>query len=155
MGEYQLLYTAIGAIVFVTVIIGGRMFLVSNFTSADIESQITTRELNAVSLSYMVLDCLEQEGDAVQVKTLNDNKGKNICDLCDICGIIAEARVTDLEADAETEWKFEYSLVSTLPRNLWDKVKFWNAESDHKTHSIYLNIDYEDYSHMGRLDVDV
>ncbi len=154
MGEYQLIYTAIAAIVFVTAIIGGRFFIVSNFVQADIESQTTTRELNAMSLSYNILDCLKQDGDSVQAGFLDGNTGKNICELCGICSLISEAMVTDLEA-SEREWEFKYSAVSKLPQTLSDKLLVWRDDRNKKSYSVYLDIDYGEESHMGMLDVNV
>jgi hypothetical protein len=156
MGVFQLTYTVVGAMVFVAAIIGGRFFIVSNFATADIEAQITTRELNAMTLSYDILDCLKQGGDSVDKSFLDQNRGKNLCDLCGICNIIAEAKVTDLEATPETEWKFDYSVTRTLTKDIKDKLAIWKgAERHHKTHSLYLDIDHGDDSHMGRLDVNV
>lgn len=155
MGEYQLIYTAIGAIVFVAAIIGGRFFIVSNFASAEIQAQTTTRELNAMSISYNLLDCLKQDGDSVQIEFLEQNAGKNICDLCGICEIIGEAKVTDLESDPKKEWEFKYILAG-LAKDLRDKLSIWKgSESQHKTYSLYLNIDNNGDSHIGRLDVNV
>lgn len=156
MGDYQLAYTAIGALIFVAAIIGGRMFVVSNFVDADIHSATTTRELNAMSVSYKVLDCFKDGGDSVTLAFLNTNANRNLCDICeDLCTIIAEASVTDLESEPISKWDFEYSELATLPSNLLDKLKFWDAESDHKTFSVYIDIAYESDSHVGRLDVNV
>lgn len=156
MGEYQLIYTAIAAIVFVTAIIGGRLFIVSNFIQADIESQTTTRELNAMSISYSVLDCFRQDGDSVRSEFLDENRGKNLCDIepCGICSLISEAKVTDLEASGR-EWEFKYSAVSKLPQALGDRLLIWRDDRKKKTYSIYLDIDYGYESHVGRLDVNV
>jgi hypothetical protein len=155
MGEYQLIYTSIAAIVFVAAIVGGRFFIVSNFLQADIESQTTTRELNAMSLSYTLLDCFKQGGDAVNTEYLEQNKGKNICELCGICSIIGEARVTDLESEPEKVWEFEYSALTGLPQALGDKLSVWRDDRNKKSYSIYLDIDYGEESHIGRLDVNV
>ncbi len=156
MGIFQLTYTVVGALVFVAAIVGGRFLLVSTFATADIEAQITTRELNAMTLSYDILDCLKQGTDSVDEGFLDQHDGENICDLCSICNIIAEARVTDLEATTETKWKFDYSITTQLTQSLLDKIKIWKgAERNRKTHSVYLDISYGDDSHSGRLDVNV
>ena len=156
MGEYQLVYTAIGAIVFVAAIIGGRFIVVTNFLDADIDSVTTTRELNAMSVSYKLLDCMTKDGTVHAYEFLDQHRGESICEIeeCGICNIIGEAKVTDLEDTGRT-WEFQYSSISTLPQDIKDKVMFWNDESDRKTFSVYLDIDYNGYSHIGRLDVNV
>lgn len=156
MGTFELTYTVVGALVFVAAVVGGRFLIVSSFATADIEAQITTREINAMALSYDILDCLRQGSDSADKGFLDQNRGRNICDLCSICNVIAEARVTDLEASPEIEWDFDYSIATTLTQDIRDKLSIWKGdERNRKTHSVYLVISYGDDSHAGRLDVNV
>ena len=158
MGQFQLVYTAIGALVFVAAIIGLRFIIVTNFVNADITSQITSRELNAMSVSYNLLDCFNEGKDSVDAEFLERNKGKNICEGdCKICNLIAEARVTDLESDPEKTWDFKYSVLTGMKQWVQDKFNIWDREDDYnkRQFSVYLNIDYGDDSHVGRLDVNV
>jgi len=155
MGDYQLVYTAIGAIIFVTAIVGGRFFVVSNFVNADIESQTTSRELNVMSLSYLVRDCMRDGGTSIDLYFLDENDGKNLCEMCGICSIIGNAKMTDMESDSLNEWDFEYSVFRGAARYLEEKYAIWKGQERYrKSFSLYVNIDYGEYSHIGRLDVD-
>jgi hypothetical protein len=151
MGDYQLIYTAIAAIVFSAAIIGGRFILVSNFLDADVESKSTSRELRAMTLSYSVLDCLRGDEKDVEAQFLEANDGRSLCDLCRICSAVSEAKVTDLESGKE--WDFKPGLVDRSGAYLKEKLMLWDSDRFRKDFSVYTNIDYGGYSHIGRIDV--
>jgi hypothetical protein len=150
---YNLIYTAVGSIAVVAILIWGTLYLASNFVTRDIENQLTARELNALSLSYKIEDCLTKDSNIVDSVFLEENKGKNICTICDICNIIAEAVVIDIETGKK--WRFDYTAFVTIPPDLNDKISVWKADSRKKEYSLYLNIGYGMDSHIGRLVVNV
>jgi hypothetical protein len=155
MGEYRLIYTAIGGIAIVIAILAGKYIVVTNFYNADIDSQITQREVNSMSISYRLLECMYGDKDSVPIDFLEQSTTKNICEICGVCNILAETRITDLESDPIREWSFEYSSIAGLSQFLKDKLFVWREDRQKKASSVYLNIDYGDYSHVGRLDVNV
>jgi hypothetical protein len=156
MGEYRLIYTAIASLVFVATIIGGRMFIVSNFATAEVQSAVTNRQMAATSAAYSALACLSQDGRSISQEFLEQNKDRYMCELCGLCSYIIQAKVTDLESEPEMSWEFGYSAGVGLTKELEEKLALWEKqERFHQESSVFVTIEYEEYSHLGRLDVNV
>ena len=156
MGEYRLIYTAFASLIFVATIIGGRMFIVSNFATAEVQSQVTNRQMAATSAAYSVLECLGKGSRALGHEFLEQNQDRPVCELCGLCSYIIQARVTDLESDPEESWEFGYLAGVGLSKEIEEKFAIWERqERFHQESSVFVTIEYDGYSHLGRLDVNV
>ena len=152
MGEYSLIYMAIGLIIFVGLTIGGKIYLVESMGSAYLEEKTTTEDLDKVTATHLIKDCMYRGNDYMDSAFLDANNGENICDLCDICTIAAQAQVKDLETGKE--WKFEYSSFKRFITKVKELVTVWKKER-HETHKITVNIRSGDEIHVGELNVEI
>lgn len=126
------------------------MLVIAMLPSASKIIENNVKDLQAIDVTFMAEKCFG--GGVIEEDFLNENKRKNICTLCGICGDIAEVIVKDLETDEE--WTFRYG---SLPK-AWDwlKEKFTFFQSHkHASHMIYVNIEREDGIHMGGLIAEV
>ncbi|MCK4497360.1 MAG: hypothetical protein KAU24_04135 [Candidatus Aenigmarchaeota archaeon] len=152
MGEYNLIYMAIGLIIFVGLTVGGKIYLVESMGSAYLEEKTTAEDLDKITVTHLVKDCLMQGNDYMDSDFLDANNGENICDLCEICNIAAEVEVKNLENGKE--WSFEYSTFKRFITKVKELVTVWKKER-HETHSITVNIKSGDEIHVGELNVKV
>ena len=159
MAAYKLLYTAIGIMVFVAVIIGGRLFLMESLGKAKIEEKTAMGELNGITAAHLVAKCLKNGKRAIERDFLERNgkrrgtgEGKNLCELCGICSVMVEANVSDTESG--DFWIFEYGTLSRSWQWLKEKAAVWKKEK-HYSYSISVNIADGDEIHVGELSVRV
>jgi hypothetical protein len=151
MSEYQLIYTVIGALALVALFIGLVVFLVSNAKSVDIEIEKTSQDINAISAAHLVEECLKNKNDYISEVFLNQNKKKNICDLCGICTEFIKTTITDI--DSGSEWIFDYT--DSMGSVFGDKFRVWLG-GKHHTHTIIIKIKTMfNEIHFGRLYVEV
>lgn len=151
-GQYSLIYMTIGLIIFVGLTIGGKLYLVESMGSAYVEEKTTTEDLDKVTATHLIKDCLYNGSGYMDSAYLDANDGENICDLCNICNIAAQAVVKDLETDKE--WKFEYSSFRRFITKVKELVTVWKKER-HETHKIMVNIRSGDEIHVGELNVEI
>lgn len=152
MGDYNLMYMSIGLILFVVLTIGGKFYLVDSMGAAYLQEATTTEELDKISATHLIKNCLTQGNYYIDSDFLDVNNGENICDLCDICNIAAVANVKDLEDNRE--WSFEYGSIKNFFRKVTELVTIWKDE-EHETHSITVNIMSGDVIHVGELNVEI
>jgi len=151
-GEYNLIYMAIGLIIFVGLTVGGKIYLVESMGSAYLEEKTTAEDLDKITATHLIKDCLMQGHDYMDSDFLDASNGENICDLCEICNIGAEVEVKDLEDSKQ--WSFEYSSWTHFTQKVRDIITFWKRNG-YETHSITVNIKSGDEIHVGELNVKV
>lgn len=106
-------------------------------------------KLNGIDATHIISYCLKDGNDAILTEFLDENKGKNVCEVCGICETVIEFKVEDLETP-ET-WEFDYSSIRQAWGWLVDKVQFWEDKS-HIDNKILVSLRTEDGEvHIGKL----
>lgn len=152
MGTYSLQFTAAALIVFVVVFVGGRVYLQGSMSTVYVKEMSTAEDLDKITAAHLVKDCLTQGNEYMDSEFLNANNEENVCDLCEICNIGAEAHVKNLENN--DKWDFEYSSWTHFREKVVDIINIFKKEK-HETHTITVNIKSGDDVHVGELNVEL
>lgn len=152
MGMYNLQYTAAAVIIFVLVFVGGRTYLYGSMSTVYVKEMSTAEDLDKITAAHLVKDCLSEGNSYIDSVFLDTHNGENVCDLCDICNIGAEAHVKDIENNER--WDFEYSSWTHFRKKVADIINIFKS-NEHETHSITVNIKSGDVIHVGELNVEL
>lgn len=151
MAEFNLIETVLIAIIFIIVAVGGRIYLIDDMGKAYLEEKITGDDLDKITVTHMIKDCLTQDIGYIDSAFLDASNEKNICDLCGICNIAAEAEVMDMETGMI--WSFKYDSFSHLSADAREIITTWKRGT-HETHQINVNIRSGDEVHVGEFNVE-
>jgi len=152
MSEYHIVYAIWGkialAVFFSTLVV----IVASHIIRTDVNARELAINMDKVSAAFMAESCLKDSGSVISIASLESGQGKNVCDLCGICGRMMEVNVTDLETGKE--WKFYYSTFSRSMQWLQERFTIWTTEK-HYIQSLYVSIDDGKEVRIGRLDVKI
>ena len=142
----------INTIILIVALMGTFMLIVLVYSGLGTTARIVQgniNRLNGIDATHMIESCLMDGRDLIIQDFLEENKGKNVCDLCGICEITAEFKVEDIET--KKEWNFNYNYLHQGWTWFTDKVTFWE-DSSHVENRILVTLEAEDGEiHMGRL----
>ncbi len=128
-------YLAMGAIIFVSVAVGGRAYMINNMGSAYMQEETSSRDLDKISSAHVLKNCLSQGDYYIDSVLLDLNADKDMCELCGICSVATKAEITDIETGM-----------------LWSLGYVWE-EGRYDTHSLTVNIKVGDHIHAGKMTV--
>jgi len=152
MSEYHLPYAIWGNIVLAVFFATLFLMVASHIIRTDVNARDLSINMDKVSAAFMAEACMKNGTSYINATFLEENKGKNVCDLCGICGRLMEVNVTEL--DSGREWKFYYSSFSRALQWLHEQFTIWVTEK-HYVQSLHVSIKDGDEIRIGRLDVKI